>query len=689
MALAHFQRTFTDAAGNIKPGLAVTVRRESDNGLAALFADAGSVTAKSNPFNTDANGYGSFYVVDGRYRIQATDIDWRNEDLVSQPDLAASIATNTAAILDRVIRVTSISAMAAYSAPVGYVFSLNAGGRSGVFDVVAGDFSAELAADTLNGVYVGLADNPTATTKVLKRRYLGEIWTSFFGTKSDGATDDTLAFQAAIDFSEANKAVTVRVDDGVMVITDTLSVLYNGAQIVGTCENYGAASHFSQNLLFAGRSTISFVPTTEKDLFLLGDTGTRGQSIKNINLFGNTKPSDFHIAKGPIYPTTLNSRYGINVRNSLFSTFENMAIRGFKTGIRSETTQSNTFSNIYINYCREQCVLYDAGMPTSDVYRSCFFRTTPIGVNNIGTTLFLNVRFITCLFEELDRWGMSLDRTARAIEVINCYGERTGDDPGQTDQAMFRVGHTGTGDPDVTKALQVTGGHYGGNVDVKPTFLDVDACYGVTLDSPFYGNYGTVIKTTANTEDKAIFISGLRGRAALTTFHNGDDERVLVGTYEQRALNDNVSKDSIITRTDELLARLIKNKQPTFIATGIVKQSYIRQVETNGGGTVLKIPILSQGFLNLASIIKIWGQSARINDQQSLPFSATLSFGSLTSISNFSMLQNVGNIASAAVVGMNLEITFTTAYTDGLLLDLEFLSKNKDLVVIDSLDLTA
>jgi hypothetical protein len=85
MALAHFQRTFTDASGNVKPGLSVTVRRESDNGLAALFSDAGSVTPKSNPFSTDASGYGSFYVTDGRYRIQATDIDWRNEDLISQP----------------------------------------------------------------------------------------------------------------------------------------------------------------------------------------------------------------------------------------------------------------------------------------------------------------------------------------------------------------------------------------------------------------------------------------------------------------------------------------------------------------------------------------------------------------------------------------------------------------------------
>jgi lysophospholipase L1-like esterase len=118
-----------------------------------LFADAGSVTPKSNPFSTDASGYGSFYVVGGRYRIQATDIDWRNEDLVSQPDLAASIATNTAAILDRVIRVTSVAAIEALSAIENYQVSLS-GSKAGIFEFNTSNLSSEVTADPSQYNYI-------------------------------------------------------------------------------------------------------------------------------------------------------------------------------------------------------------------------------------------------------------------------------------------------------------------------------------------------------------------------------------------------------------------------------------------------------------------------------------------------------------------------------------------------------
>ena len=101
-------------------------------------------------------------------------------------------------VTNRVIRATSVADIEAYSAPVGYVFSLNAGGRSGDFDVVAGDFSTELAEDTLNGIYVGLADDPTATTKVAKRRYEAFANFEWFGAVGDGISDDTTIINSAL-----------------------------------------------------------------------------------------------------------------------------------------------------------------------------------------------------------------------------------------------------------------------------------------------------------------------------------------------------------------------------------------------------------------------------------------------------------------------------------------------------------
>ena len=99
---------------------------------------------------------------------------------------SGTIASVEEVVEPRAIRVTSIAEMGAYSVPAGYVFSLNDGGRSGTFDVISGDFSAELAADTLNGIYVGLDDDPTALTKVARRAYSGPVDVTWFGAKGDG-----------------------------------------------------------------------------------------------------------------------------------------------------------------------------------------------------------------------------------------------------------------------------------------------------------------------------------------------------------------------------------------------------------------------------------------------------------------------------------------------------------------------
>lgn len=72
MALARWQATITDAAGNVLPGASVEVRREDTGGLIALYSDRAGAVVLGNPFQADERGYAFFHAPGGAYRITAT-----------------------------------------------------------------------------------------------------------------------------------------------------------------------------------------------------------------------------------------------------------------------------------------------------------------------------------------------------------------------------------------------------------------------------------------------------------------------------------------------------------------------------------------------------------------------------------------------------------------------------------------
>lgn len=72
MSLPIYSKYLTDNAGNVLNAATVTVRRETDGGLASIFTDRAGTTAKVNPFTTGVNGLAEFYVAGGEYRVQAT-----------------------------------------------------------------------------------------------------------------------------------------------------------------------------------------------------------------------------------------------------------------------------------------------------------------------------------------------------------------------------------------------------------------------------------------------------------------------------------------------------------------------------------------------------------------------------------------------------------------------------------------
>ncbi len=110
------------------------------------------------------------------------------------------------------------------------------------------------------------------------------------------------------------------------------------------------------------------------------------------------------------------------------------------------------------------------------------------------------------------------------------------------------------------------------------------------------------------------------------------------------------------------------------------KSILVNQYPVVSSGSQLIIPFTSQGNLNSTTIIKIWGHSARFNSSDALGFEATIQVGHLQQLYSVSALNTYGNISGISTSGMNLIISFTTAYSnavsDGIFATIEYMTNN-------------
>ena len=72
------------------------------------------------------------------------------------------------------------------------------GGRLGFFDFDDGDLSARVASDPRQGIHIAPAGDPTGRSGAWVRRIDGPVNVHWFGVASDGVTDDSPAFVAAL-----------------------------------------------------------------------------------------------------------------------------------------------------------------------------------------------------------------------------------------------------------------------------------------------------------------------------------------------------------------------------------------------------------------------------------------------------------------------------------------------------------
>lgn len=168
MVLARWQATITDDEGNIRPGASVTVRRESSGApLVALYTDRAGEVSAGNPVYADAEGFVSFHVAGGAYRITAE--------------------------ADGFSRVWRYVGIGLASESDSFNVFLPRGAWSPVVTYAAGDFVSYSGFSYVSNVDSNLGNQPDGVGSPMDQPLSNEFWTNVTGGVSgeDGATGPT------------------------------------------------------------------------------------------------------------------------------------------------------------------------------------------------------------------------------------------------------------------------------------------------------------------------------------------------------------------------------------------------------------------------------------------------------------------------------------------------------------------
>ena len=342
-----------------------------------------------------------------------------------------------------------------------------------------------------------------AINRTIYQKLADSISVKDFGAIGNGTTDDTTAIQAAIDATVAT-GQQLFFPAGQYLVTNTLNIPpYTNLRGEYNYQGYNDSTNTTSSIIL-------FKPTTAQSLFVasgstIPEAGFRSfYNIESLFLSGNSTTS------------TGNSIYAIDANLVIYSTFRNLKIWGFQTGIKCTQTISNRFENIQVGYTYVSCILYQGSTSTTDVWEQCTFNLSPLAIDSIGTNS--SIRFNNCIFENLDN-GVNLCKESYAWMFTNCYSEnipRT-----NTAGFMFSVGYTGTTFA-VAPALSIIGGTYLGNdtyTSSVGTWLQNNGAYSIYIANPFVTNIQTVIYNTLSAKANSLIFAGLSVQSYTTLIY--------------------------------------------------------------------------------------------------------------------------------------------------------------------------
>jgi hypothetical protein len=249
-----------------------------------------------------------------------------------------------------------------------------------------------------------------------------------FGAVGDGATDDTAAIQAAINYGAAN-GIEIQIPSGIYKTTAPLTVTVNGTSICGL-----GSIPLGTNT--TGKGPIIRYYGTNKALDIgiaptVNGTFIYNTRIENLRIEMDTNASTamrvWHSYGGffnniSIYGQIGFANTGLLVNAGVDNVYQQIEISGngpgsvgptvaylgnglFATlGYSNESATTTVFRNCYFHYCR-----YGANLLYQFNFENCIFEACDYGVT---TSAFLISKFTTCYFEANNTLDCVLESSA-------------------------------------------------------------------------------------------------------------------------------------------------------------------------------------------------------------------------------------------------------------------------------------
>ena len=205
---------------------------------------------------------------------------------------------------------------AAIGLAAGDVVYLSEGGRSGTFEYLVGDYSAEVAADPLEGVYVALDSDPDGSDGVLKRA-TSMFFPQFWGVVGDG-TDESTAMEAV-----ATSGLTIHFPNPPVYYSFKDIKRAKGTVFIGSSKPLYTPDSASE---FTGMS--AFVLATGGTYFWLPDDGeSRVEEIEDTNIL-------YYGRGDATYFSEALSRYN-NTSCGFYNMFAGIGVDGYAREVQS------------------------------------------------------------------------------------------------------------------------------------------------------------------------------------------------------------------------------------------------------------------------------------------------------------------------------------------------------------------